>query len=387
MMPLKLQTTMKNRLMTYFLLVTVFISAAIAVNNSLYFKNREKINALTLRMSILQNSLIKDFRNISDFLHHETSNPNYFETKRSTYLTQHNEIFSTLQANLIRFEDEDVIKRFEIKEALDSLFSLFLYHNTLFSEITELTYKKGFKDYGTIGIMRQNIHKLEGVKEIDQTKMLSLRRHEKDFILRHDPAYITKHKNLSSRFRNEINATYFSDKNLKDSTLKYLDNYAYFFDVMTRLDKKIGLNNQKGLKKQLIDNEANIHHLLDEILLQMDFIKKNLLERYKFINRLFTLLIVILILLTSIFISNHLTKPLHKVSESIAILAKNPSKKGYQQMNFTTGILEIDEIIKSSNHLIHEIKRREEARIQAEAILIENQVQDRELTDVLPIGI
>lgn len=79
----------------------------------------------------------------------------------------------------------------------------------------------GFKDQGLIGKMRTLAHQMETDYPQYNERLLSLRRHEKDFLMRIDPAY-------SDRFKEEM-TSWKQQTHLPDA----LDHYAIYFDSLS----------------------------------------------------------------------------------------------------------------------------------------------------------
>jgi serine phosphatase RsbU (regulator of sigma subunit) len=69
------------------------------------------------------------------------------------------------------------------------------------SQLLILLSKTGFKDLGAIGSMRKIVHKLERKHGIDLEKLLSIRRDEKDFLLRKKELYAWKIHNAIQKWR------------------------------------------------------------------------------------------------------------------------------------------------------------------------------------------
>ena len=74
-----------------------------------------------------------------------------------------------------------------------------------FNELSALFIKKGFKDLGLEGDMRKAIHFVENyAKGTNKEMLLTLRRHEKDFLLRKDPSYIEKFDKDHTKFKDWV---------------------------------------------------------------------------------------------------------------------------------------------------------------------------------------
>ncbi|MBC7125360.1 MAG: hypothetical protein H5T24_06985, partial [Bacteroidales bacterium] len=123
-------------------------------------------------------------------------------------------------------------------------------YNKKFYGVKELVQKRGFKDFGLEGELRAKIHAVEST--VEQYKdyrlkshMLMLRRHEKDYIIRKDMAYLDKFNNELQQTLAYLNPN--SQTNLKTITL--LNEYGKLFNNYVKLDKEIGDENSGALSE------------------------------------------------------------------------------------------------------------------------------------------
>lgn len=130
-----------------------------------------------------------------------TSNPSMYDSV--------NKYFSGY-ARWIKVEQENlqslIRKTFELKDDLhvkNRLIELQAIHAKNERILLADMAKIGFKESGFIGKMREIIHTLETKYPGDKTRILSLRRHEKDFIMRQDEHYADKlHAEVSDWTKN-----------------------------------------------------------------------------------------------------------------------------------------------------------------------------------------
>lgn len=241
-----------------------------------------------------------------DFIIHETINPDFFATGKSKYLDEFKHTFDTINQNIRKLEDSHLIEDEQINQELSILRSHFAGYSQLFSQIVNKTREKGFKDYGLIGEMRDNIHevedqleKKEDVPEL-QVHMLMLRRHEKDYLLRKDIKYLNKFLERNKLFINDIR------KMNQDSLLKQQDEllikklkaYENIFSRVVAKDIEIGLNEDQGLTHRF-----NAHILLVENqTAQLKSLINTTMNRgvKKTVNRLFLIIIILSVIITII---------------------------------------------------------------------------------------
>ncbi|ALO42960.1 sensor histidine kinase [Pseudoalteromonas phenolica] len=111
-------------------------------------------------------------------------------------------------------------------------------------------------DQGVYGLFRRNAHQLQGyVQTVDEPmlelKVLELRRAEKDFLLRHDHAYIERHTAIYDKLYARLQL----DNPQAALLLKaYRQGFLSYSAVLT----EIGLNSKQGLRKQLDEQKNNL---------------------------------------------------------------------------------------------------------------------------------
>ncbi len=109
-------------------------------------------------------------------------------------------------------------------------------------------------DEGVYGLFRRHAHQLQSyVQTAEQPmlelKVLELRRAEKDFLLRHDHAYIERHTGIYEKLYQKLQ----SENSQAALLLKaYRQGFLSYSAVLT----EIGLNSKQGLRKQL-DEQKN----------------------------------------------------------------------------------------------------------------------------------
>lgn len=181
------------------------------------------------------------------------------------------------------------------------------------TELVDLLSDRGHRDFGIVGMMRESMHEVESLLRKSEISLyLSIRRNEKDFLLRKDLVYKEKVNEEVHILEAIIQNTY-TDKTINDRIATYLS----YFNQVVAYDYKIGTHNNKGL----------IHYVrsdLDVILATVDKIVNDTFnyqyEQNIYYGTLKTLMfsLVIFILLFFGFLFHYrFTQPMQKLSSSI----------------------------------------------------------------------
>lgn len=99
-----------------------------------------------------------------------------------------------------------------------------------FNEMMKLTIAKGFYNYGTVGKFRKEAHFVEEnfTPYVGLDNLLMLRRHEKDYLLRSNPIYLSKFNQKMSKVLSEIGKSGLATTE-KIEVIKHLSEYRRIF--------------------------------------------------------------------------------------------------------------------------------------------------------------
>jgi signal transduction histidine kinase len=184
-----------------------------------------------------------------DFLLYDATDQNFFETNKSEYLTQHRALMGEIRKDIQELRISSIRADYHIVPELDTISHYLSRHELIFKQIVDLTRIRGFRDFGLEGQMRKYAHQLEADHNIDQVKLLSLRRREKDYILRKDPVYIGMFNQIYDEVMTALKRIPQAERNYlsRQTLLSYKETFARLVDVET----KIGIDNNSGMRKQL----------------------------------------------------------------------------------------------------------------------------------------
>ncbi len=149
------------------------------------------------------------------------------------------------------------------KHALES--ELQEYRKT-FQKMANLYREKGFKDIGVEGKMRTAVHELEHASFLPELKpILSLRRHEKDFILRKDLAYLEKYVKEWEELQIAFRQSNTLEENQKVVLNTQLEIYRKSFERIVEIEQQIGLTENEGLRQEIVAKQ----NMLEKAMLSL----------------------------------------------------------------------------------------------------------------------
>ncbi len=143
--------------------------------------------------------------------------------------------------------------------------SLELY-NTKFLLLTSKIKEKGFNNFGLSGDLKESALAIEKIEITDPVKLslLSIKRHEKNYFLRHELIYVDIVQKEILNFKSLVEASdlFPADKN---KAIQLIDDYKTQFDKIITIDKEIGLSYDSGIKGEFISAVPQIELLFEEL--------------------------------------------------------------------------------------------------------------------------
>jgi len=224
----------------FFFLIALLLVMAIA---SLYllnsFKRTDQINLSINQLQVLTLDMVKID---NDFFELDLNNESYFKTHHSLLLVKRDSIHGRIKDRISRIIQESNNANYKIEDKLHKIDSLTSFYSQKFYELERLSFERGFKDYGLEGSMREYAHQLEK-SDLEIYYVLTLRRHEKDFLLRHDTIYVSKFNQLVNSLLLKFNHA--------GKTSALLTQYQILFNQLASIENLIGLNSYHGLRNEL----------------------------------------------------------------------------------------------------------------------------------------
>jgi len=304
--------TFRNAILASFL---VFIAIMLLVALQVFFIHSEEEKLRQFESSVKQindtNMLI--FRAEQDFLANELINPLFYKTGSSTHLDQ----LKQLVIENTELINDGLHNRTFQKYGIDSIANLLnlavLSHNSIFMNVVELQKRRGFKDDGMEGQMRTYIHQIESeYPEVDKLLILTIRRVEKDYLLRKDFVYKSKMAELYDKLLRTMQK---ENKSKRKKIIKLMNGYYTSFIKLTELEVEIGTNNNAGLRAELKHTFEVSETLLDQMLTNAQLISREQTRILFIVLQLSMALAVILSIIIALVLSKIITKPIKKLSD------------------------------------------------------------------------
>ncbi|WP_462280546.1 SpoIIE family protein phosphatase [Salinivirga cyanobacteriivorans] len=308
---------LRNKLMFWFL---IFTAISILFMGVTWFgiKQEKQYREVIDRIGEYEKTFYKDINVVNNYLLYETADTIYFSKGKSKYLDQHNIFYTKLRKGFNSLNNLENIDDFTLKKNMDGIIAFLTQYDSIIKTIAQKTYKRGFKDYGYVGDMRDKAHFLERHnKYVDQNLLLNMRRREKDYLIRYERAYIVKFREIGNRLNHSINSNTKIGLTQKEAINEALYQYMMLFDKVIQLDKEIGFHSQNGLSKEL-------HTLTKALKAQFSLLVNKTHQRKNELSKelqgyflIFALTLVLLSILISLRVSKHITNPLRNLSAYI----------------------------------------------------------------------
>lgn len=189
-----------------------------------------------------------------DLHNYELSNPAFYDEESTPRLQERDSLFASIDSLMssIRAHED-----FELARELSLVDSLIETYQSRFLVLTDALRRKGFKDFGMEGQLRKFAHALEERRLVSEDELLTLRRHEKDFLLRDDRQYV-------ERF-NSVGTALIGKYGKSEETEALLLDYMNAFNELVKLSNSIGFHVQTGLKGELNAVTSSLLSALDDL--------------------------------------------------------------------------------------------------------------------------
>lgn len=295
-----------------FLVILVCLAGILIIEYKLNKIDR-KIEKITIEFGSLQKEAFDLEKYLSDFYIFESKDDRYYkDTNRSSakHIVLQKTAFLNLHLNTLFAlfpESESLVRH---KSSLQSYIAQ-LSQNS--ERVTDLVTFRGYRDFGKIGEMRASIHLVEsliGTKY--RSDYLSIRRNEKDFLLRKDLAYAVS-------VEEKVNALQesFSMAENDSTVINALAQYLQDFQEIVAIDMELGSVEQKGLLdiiRQNLDLLDESIQLLRADIKQFTDIEQNRINALRLVN--YAILIFVLLIFGYLF-HFRFTQPMQKLSDQI----------------------------------------------------------------------
>ena len=342
------------RLLSQFLIIK-FLALLFALLIIFFYLQREEILTAGVSLNRVQMLVTQSDKMQHEFYTYESSNPNFFITGKSEYLIKYDSINNRINQKLQELKESNAAELLTINDRLDLISNELAYSDRVFKELIVALKERGFKDWGIEGVMRDHIHSLESYPELVETsKLLMLRRHEKDFILRNDSQYVEKLHKVLEDIINDIEGKRNQNKEKIAFIINELDAYKDRFNELVALEFQIGMKTNTGLISKLNESHEVLDAYFFQTMLQAGKKEKELLNRFYYYLTGAFIFFMLFILNLSFALSRKITKPITQLSNSLnQFVSSNFSEKAI--LDFSERKDEIGELGRNFDILEEEI--------------------------------
>lgn len=356
--------SIRDRILGGFLFLTVLIIIS-AIFSTLAIDRTRKIASIHSDINELQVFSLNLIKADNDFFNREIYDQTYLHTRKSRTLNIRDSLNNLIQVRIKKIILKSSQLNYPVGEFLIQIDSLLSHYNNIFYKLEELFYIRGFKDEGIEGQMRYHAHQLEEPKlKFDQLDLLSLRRSEKDFLIRHDTVYV-------DHFSSHIDKIKKSSV-MRDTTLPVFGHLSRYHDLFLRLaviQGEIGLNANDGLRGKL----NNLTEALSEryfVLAKNSHHISALAQRDAWIFHAVTMVLAIFFsILTGYWISKRISGPVARLS---SVMEKALEKYPIPVPNLNKAASEINILTASFAKLMNETSRQMK-EIKGKSLLVKKQ--------------
>lgn len=347
-----LTSTRRQLLYSFFSLTFIFLIGLLLAY--LFFKQSNEIRQFRNDLAQVHFKITRLFNSEMGFMLSEENDVKFHESRQSEVLKNH----QTNQQQLIKLietmQSKNKIFYHEFDEPLDSLQDLLHQHNLIFQDLVAMVQKRGFKDFGLVGTMRAKIHQLEkNPGQISMASILSLRRHEKDFLLRDDSVYMLKLNLLTSQLLGKLK----NDSVKNANQINTLRDYRVIFNQIAKLNFEIGGFLKEGkmlnLQKSMELTEAKLDVLENKAVNSEDKLSNTLhITLMVAFSGLFIFSIIF-----SIRMAKVRAKPIKKLASAINDFSLN-TQQFFLDLRIPTASKEIQELLQSFNNLLKKLEQQ-----------------------------
>ncbi len=262
-----------NTSLFWSLVIFTTLSIVIAGVSIYFFNKMDAIYKINIAINNVYKQYTKATRQEGAFFNKEVFDGKFHKTGKSESLLKFKIKVATIRDTIKSLKRNIAFKEFGIASEINMVEEEMLRYQSLFEASVAKTIEKGYKDYGLEGKMRTFVHELEKKSDkIGVAKVLMLRRHEKDYLLRNEPAYIEKLTVTLDEIKSDILKNTALSVVEKDTLIVLLYNYFQSFNALVQVGKEIGQRDEKGLNEMLTVSKAGIEKHLE--LLQDKSVEK-----------------------------------------------------------------------------------------------------------------
>ena len=255
-----------------------------------------------------------------NFLLFDQYDPAFYQTGGSQNINEFHKELDSAKILLEQLHQDDLIHHLALDGSLDVIRRELLAYERNFDLLHTTVITRGFKDWGLIGEMRSHAHKLlEAVSPEEQVFALTLRRHEKDYLLRKDPKYATRINNTAKEYIAYLKAAqgeHFTAQ-YKAQAISGIQAYQKHFGRIVSAVTLIGTDQQQGIMQDIHQSSMAIDPLLLSVNAKVDEAVAAIYPQSLLTLVVSMVFLIITGILLSWVLTKHLGKPIARLDKIV----------------------------------------------------------------------
>lgn len=267
------------------------------------------------QLSEIQQDYLESSANLQQFMLFGYHDPKFYIKKKEKHFDRFLATHVKMEKTLRDLKANSRINKLQISAKIETLINLNKRILKTGISLKNIYLQRGFKDFGVEGDMRRYAHFIEDSLLIQDTFILQLRRHEKDYLLRGDKDYETKFITLIDKLLLE--------KPEKSPAHEALLQYKIKFKRLVYYSEQLGINTNGGLvsemQQHIDDFSAEYSSINNYSTKKINELQENLVG---FLIGM-TILLFILALVLSLILSRFLTKDITLLNNKVSDFIKS----------------------------------------------------------------
>lgn len=378
--------SLRYRALVWFVLSTLIVSVLAFSLFHVFKSSQTKNQAVLDNFEYFRYQFLKDQNQIAGFLSTDIFNTSFYFTGETEYLNNHYDLISDIDSCFVNGFTRQTSNYPNYRNSLNEIRNTYTRYCIEFDSLVYNLYKRGFKEFGLEGKLARHRYELEKKPEFSYLSLTQLKLIENEYLHLFDTSHINDVHSICANLKIQLEENHLISHQKKVHLSALLDDYQQTFDQIVKLDKKVGLSSNNGLKQYVERSGAELDALIAASIIET---KKAFEVQKARINTFFGLSAFLLITLSialSVYTSKYLVIHLEKLTDYLSTLTRtNFSQKFNMDLRHSSS--EIRKIYKETHNMLAELRIREKQRDQALRYAKDNQQRYRDLSDLLPQSI
>ncbi|MDJ1482930.1 HAMP domain-containing sensor histidine kinase [Cytophagaceae bacterium YF14B1] len=304
-------TSLRSKILVSYLAFVTLLFLIIWLSFSFYQK-REQMALTINELNALRSLFLQATRQEKHFYAYDLTDTAFYGSEQCSSLTEYNQLVTSLTNRTASLTQSEDAYRLAINTSLTVLNHSWNEYAKLFNATVNLCLKRGFKDYGQEGKMRDYAHALERTS-INKVQLLTLRRYEKDYIIRKDTLYAFHFfcllQSLQSQYSRDA------------QVVGLLKHYGESFRNLTLIDAELGLTPLLGKRGKILMMTQQLEKDLDTLIIKAELEAKRIRHELTISFLLIMGGAFVLCIILSFLFSYSITRPVNLLTQQVDQIA------------------------------------------------------------------